>query len=235
MLTVVTWKWRAPAGRQGFTALHVNRLGANVRAHYRRPHRFVCVTDDAAGIAPGIDVLPDWGDWADVASPHGTAAPACYRRLRAFHPDAAQWFGERFVCLDLDWVAVGELAPLWDRPDDFVIYRDPLYPRQYNGSMLLLRAGARPEVWTEFNPRISRRLAIEDRKRGSDQGWISFRLPGEPTWGPEDGVLSYRADIAKNGGSLPAGATAVVFHGSPKPWDPGPQQAPWVRAHWGAV
>lgn len=235
MISVVTWKWRSRFGRTVYTSAHVNRLAAAVARCYTLPHRVICVTDDPAGLATGVEFVRDFGDFADVPSPHGNGAPSCYRRLRAFHPEAARWFGERFVCLDLDFVPVGDLVPLWERFDDFVIYRDPIYAGQYNGSMFMLRAGARPEVWADFLPNLSRRLAIEDGKRGSDQGWISYRLPGEATWGPEDGVYSYRAEVLKRGGDLPAGATAVVFHGSPKPWDPGPQLAPWVRAHWGAA
>lgn len=235
MISVVVWKWAAPRGFPcSYTAEHVNRLAAAVRRHYQAPHRFICVTDDARGLDSGVGYLRDWRDHADVPSPHGGGNPSCYRRLRAFHPDAGQWFGERFVVLDLDWVAVGDLVPLWERSDDFVIYRDPLWPGQYNGSMFMLRAGARPEVWTDFSPNISRRLAIEAKKKGSDQGWISYRLPGEATWGPEDGVHSYKFGV-KAGAPLPAGARVVVFHGRPKPWDPEPQRLPWVREQWGAV
>lgn len=234
MISVVVWKWAAPdAYRPPYRAEHVNRLFKLVRERYARPFRFVCVTDSAAGLEPGIEPLRDWRDFADVASPHGAGAPSCYRRLRAFHPDAGLWFGDRFVVLDLDVAPVGDLVPLWDRPETFVIYRDPLYATQYNGSMWLLSAGARSEVWTDFAPRISRRLATESRKRGSDQGWISYRLPGEATWGAADGVLSYRQDVARRGGSLPHGARLVVFHGLPKPWDREPQRLAWVRERYG--
>lgn len=235
MLSVVCWKWAARGVRPKFTAEHVNALRAMVGRHYTRPHRFICVTDDAKGIGPGIEVLPDFGDFASVPSPHGAGAPACYRRLRAFHPDAARWFGERFVCLDLDLVAVADLAPLWDRPDDFVMYRDPLYPTQYNGSMVLLAAGSRPEVWADFHPQMSRRHAVMAGKRGSDQGWISYRIPGEATWGPEDGVYSYRKHLAPNGGALPTDARLVVMHGQPKPWSDECQRFEWVRREWGTA
>lgn len=188
----------------------------------------ICVTDEPAGIAPGIEVLPDFGDWTDVPSPHGRAAPSCYRRLRAFHPEAGQWFGERFVCLDLDCVVVGDLEPLWGRPDEFVIWQDPLYPRQFCGSMWLLQAGSRPRVWQEFNPRQSPRVAAERGYRGSDQAWISYLLAGSPKWTRADGVLSYRADV--KGRPLPAGTRIVMFHGPAKPWQL--SNVEWIAQHY---
>ena len=206
-----------------------------VAAHYQRPHRVICVTDDARGIYSGIKIVPPWGDFEGLASPHGGMHPSCYRRLRAFHPDIAEVFGSRFVCLDLDVVLVADVAPLWDRPDDFVAYRDPLFPRQYNGSMLLLRAGARPGVWDDFDPLHSPRAAGRMGYRGSDQAWISYRLPGEATWGREDGVLSYRRDVHPNGGNLPDGARVVFFHGRVDPWSDEAQRLDWVREHWGVA
>jgi len=217
VLTVITYLW-STGGRRKYNAAHVNALARQVARHYARPHRFVCVTNDAAGIDPAIGVMPDIEDFASLRSPHGAAFPACYRRLRLFHPDAAQWYGERFVALDLDVVLTGDVAPLWDRPEPFIAYRDPLHPTQICGSMFLLAAGALPVVWEGFNPARSPALARAAGFRGSDQAWISFCARGCPTWGPEDGVYSYRKHIALRG-ALPDGARVVVFHGSPKPWD----------------
>lgn len=235
VLSIVCWKWSRPGYRSTFTGEHVNRLAAMVRRHYARPHRFICVTDDASGIDAGIEVLPPWDDFADVPSPHGGSAPSCYRRLRAFHPDAAQWFGERFVSIDLDTVIVQDVAPLWDRPEDFVAWRDPFYGHrgQYCGSMMLLRAGARPGVWSDFDPKRSPAAARAAGFRGSDQAWVSYRLPGEATWSEADGVLSYRRDIKPR--SLPAHARIVMFHGAVDPWHPEAQRLDWVREHWAAA
>lgn len=158
--------------------------------------------------------------------------PSCYRRLRLFHPDARSWLGERVVALDLDVVLVDDVAPLWDRDEDVVLYRDPLRPGQANGSMVLHRTGTRPQVWERFNPRTSPAKARRAGFRGSDQAWLSFCLPDAPRWDESDGVFSYRRHIAETGG-LPVGARAVTFHGRPKPWEKVAQQLPWVRSAWG--
>lgn len=211
MLTVVTWLWG-----MRYTAGHVNALARQVRRHYASQHRFVCVTNRPTAIH--CETIHDREDFVDVASPHGGQFPACYRRLRLFHADAAQWFGPRFVSLDLDIALTADMAPLWDRPEDCVLLRDPLYPDQYNGSMVLLTAGARPHVWSDFRPDTSPARARAAGKRGSDQGWISYCLPGEATWTTADGVYSYRKDIMPRRGALPAGARMVSFHGHIKPW-----------------
>lgn len=233
-LSVVCWLWSTPGYRSTFTPDHVNRLAAMVAWHYPRPHRFLCVADSPAGLGSNVEHVQAWNDFADLKSPHGAGNPACFRRLRAFHPDIARHFGERFVSVDLDWVAVGDLVPLWDRPEDFVMYRDALWPKQYNGSMFLLRAGARRQVWDDFRPATSPAIAAAAGFKGSDQGWISYKLPGEPTWGPADGVYSWRFDM-KGAGDPPSGARVVVMHGRDDPWGPVAQRLPWVREHWGTV
>lgn len=235
MLNVVCWLWDTPRYRTTFTAAHVNAFAANVGRHYRRPHRVLCVTNLRQGIAPGIVIVPDRADFSNLTSPSGRAFPSCYRRLRLFHPDAAQWFGDRFVSVDLDFVATGDLAPLWDMPDEFVAYRDPTFPRQYCGSMLLLTAGARPYVWQAFDPIRSPVLASHNGFRGSDQAWISYAAPFARLWGVEHGVYSYQHDIARRArGELPEDARAVVFHGRVKPWDEEARRLEWVREHWRA-
>ncbi len=227
MLNVVTWKWARKGYRSTFTAAHVNALARMVGRHYARPHRVLCVTNDAYGIDPAITIIPDDEDFASVLSPHGSTHPSSYRRLRMWRHDAARWFGERFVSIDLDVVAVGDLAPLWDRTEDVVLYDDPLYPgRQYCGAMQLIAAGARPQVWDDFDPLKSPSVARRAGKRGSDQAWLSYKIPGEATWGPQDGVYSYRKHLV--GGLLPDDARMTIWHGNRDPWHK--PQLPWVTA-----
>jgi hypothetical protein len=75
VLTVCCWKWKGPANyRSQFAAEHVNVLARMVARHYAKPHRFVCITDDAEGIDPEIGIVPLWDDFASIPSPHGTRA-----------------------------------------------------------------------------------------------------------------------------------------------------------------
>lgn len=233
MLSVVCWKWKAPNGyRSTFGPEAVNTLFRMVDRHYPKPHRKICVTDDARGIAPGIEIVPLWNDLSSVQNPHGSHQPSCYRRLKAFSVEARDWFGERFVSLDLDCVITGDLAPLWDRTEDFIIWGDTNRHSWYNGSMWMMTAGARRQVWEQFDPRKSPQRAKAAGRFGSDQGWISYILgPGEAMWGCRDGVYSYRVHVEPLG-QLPEGARIVMFHGKHDPWAWRAQGTPWVREHY---
>jgi hypothetical protein len=139
--------------------------------------------------------------------------------------------------MDLDTVIVADVTTLFDRPEDFVIWGESDFPKTtwYNGSLWLLTAGSRRQVWETFNtgsPLLTRRA----NARGSDQGWISYVLgPKEATFGRQDGVYSYRKDILKMDGVLPENARIICFHGKVDPWAPEGQVWPWVQEHWGRV
>lgn len=231
MLTVVTFKWRPPPGyRSSFEGKHVDILRRMVRRHYDAPHRFVCITDDVEGIEEeDVECFELWPDHAGVANPSGRRNPSCYRRLRLFAKNPGAFLGERFVVLDLDTVIVGDMRPLWDRPDDFVIWKSSTSGNPYNGSMWLLKAGARPSVWRDFDPVNSPMNTRMARLYGSDQAWIAHKLgPDEATWSNADGAYSYRNDIGRQG-QLPPNARIVFFHGKVDPDHPEAQRLAWVR------
>lgn len=228
---VVTWKWTTPGYRSTFGPETVNTLARMVRRHYRPDVRVLCVTDEPDGIDASVEIVPAWNDFATVRSPHGAHQPSCYRRLRAFDPAIGAVFGQRFVSMDLDCVITGDLTPVWERDEDFVIWGDTGPKTLYNGSMFLLTAGARPQVWTDFDPSSSPMRSKSAGFWGSDQGWISYRLgPGEATWKFADGVVSYANHVMTSDGRLPAGARIVFLHGRHDPWSPIIQQRHnWLR------
>jgi hypothetical protein len=231
-LTVVCWKWRTPIGyRSKFDAKSVNVLRAMVARHYARPHRFVCITDDAKGIDGDVRVVPIWNDFAHLRGPNGVN---CYRRLRAFSAEAGDLIGPRFVSLDLDCVITADVSPLWDRPEDFVIWGDTARGTPYNGSMFLLTAGARRQVWERFDPEHSPAYAKRLGYIGSDQAWIGACLGlHERKWSKADGVYSFRNEIHGKRRDLPLGARVVMFHGRFDPWMPAVQaQHRWIKEHW---
>lgn len=235
--SVVCWKWAPPPGyRSAFGPETVNTLARMVKRHYSEPVRFICVTDDGEGIDPSIEIVPAWNDFASLGSPHGRPDryPSCYRRLRAYHPDAGTWFGPRFVTLDLDCVVTGDLRPIFHRQEDFVIWGDTNPTTLYNASITLMTAGCRSQVWTTFDPETSPGIARAARHHGSDQAWISYCLgPGEARFSRQDGIYSYRNEIAPTGRGLPSDARLVMFHGCFDPWEDKTRAiAPWVREHW---
>lgn len=233
-LTFVSWRWLPPLGyRSTFAPETVYALREMIRRHYTKPHRFVCVTDQPDAL-PGIETIRLWDDYAGLQSNIGRSYPSCYRRLKLFAPDAAETFGPRMVSIDLDMVIVRNIEPLFDRPDDFVIWGESDFPKQqaYNGSLWMIRAGTRPQVWTDFT-KDSPRIAAAAGSKGSDQGWLNYKLGrGEATWTRKDGVYSYRKHCATNGNRLPDDARVVAFHGKHDPWSYRMQNIPWIKQHY---
>ena len=233
--SIVVFKWRKPGYRSVFTSTHVNTAYSMVKRWYPHPFRFICITDDPSGIIPQVECAPMWRDFMDLRNPTWPAiAPNCYPRLRTFSKEFEALAGERFVCMDLDVVITGDLTPLWHRPEDFVIYASARSNGHYNGSMWMMTAGCRSQVWEDFDPVESPKLANSAGNNGSDQGWIQYRLgKGEATWDVKDGIYSYRGDMKWTQKSLPSDARVVVFHGIPKPWEKKARDmSPWIDAYY---
>lgn len=237
MLTVVCWKWKPIKGyRSEFGPEAVNTLRRMVERNYQRPHELVCVTDDPEGIDKKVRVVPIWDDFSSVANPYGRKQPSCYRRLRAFSREAQEILGSRFVSLDLDCVIVDDMVPVWDRAEDFVIWGDTSPHTPYNGSMWLMNAGSRSQVWEKFDPVTSPLISKRMGYFGSDQAWIGACLgPNECKWSQADGVYSYRNDIRKQipPDQLPSNARIIIFHGQFDPWmSQVRERHSWVRKNY---
>jgi hypothetical protein len=233
-LTFVTFKWANPGYRSKFGPETVLTLRNMIGRHYKKPHRFVCITDDTTGLE-GVDTIPLWPDHADIKNPHGKRNPSCYRRLKLFAPEAAAWFGDgTVVVMDLDTVIVGDITPLFEEDVDFKIWGESDFPQTQwmNGSLWMLKIGSKPHVWTRFDPKTSPKEAARAGARGSDQGWMSYVLgKNEKTWGREDGVFSFRKHIQPIG-RVPVEARMVMFHGHVDPWTTGMDRYPFVREHY---
>lgn len=230
MLSVVTFKWKNPGYRCSFESQHVNTLRRMVARHYPDPHRFICITDDPAGLDPEIEVVPMWNDHADVPNPTGGGRPSCYRRLKLWDPAIAEVVGPRFVMLDVDVVICGDLRPLWNRTEDVVMWKSPTLEWPYNGAMFMANAGARPQVWTDFDPVESPKATTAAGYRGSDQAWISHKLGwDEAVWTQRCGVYYFGAKGIGRTDPLPANAKIVFTTGGNAPWV---LKQEWVRKHY---
>lgn len=224
MLTVCAWYWVQPECRAKYEPLHIAIWADMVRRNLSMPHRLAVVTLEDIEI-PGVEIIrpprefeelrvPSWPDWR----------PQCFRRLVMFRHDAARYFGSRFVCMDLDCVVGGPLDPLFSGGEDFRIAVGTAAGRPYNGSMLMLRAGSRPQVYEQFTPGGA--LEAGQRFVGSDQAWLAHCLgPGEATWGQDDGLVYHGLPMR------PMTPRRVMFYpGKQKPWDE--LRDPWVRRHY---
>jgi len=231
----VCWKWKPPVGyRSKFEPATVNVLHSMLSRHYAKPFELVCVTDDPAGISPKVRIIKLWSDYAKVPSPHGRGNPSCYRRLKMFSSEAAEFIGKRFVSIDLDVVICRDITALFDHDLDLKMYGDTARGTPYNGSLIQHTAGTRTQLWEQFNPLISPLLGLKLQYIGSDQAWIGACLgPHEAKFTKADGVYSYRNQVLPGGGMLPPTAKMVIMHGHVDPWDPLMQRKhSWIREHY---
>jgi hypothetical protein len=214
----------------------VNTLQRMVARNYPSAHRFSCITDQTEGFDPAVRVIPLWKDHAERQSLYGADMPTCYRRLKAYSSAMKEIIGPRFISVDLDVVITGDLTPVFERPEDFVIWGPDGRRTPYNGSMWMMDAGAREKVWLDFD-RDPDRAVTKARGAGyygSDQAWMCYALgPDQPRWRAQDGVCSYRMHVKNNGGRMPPNARIVFFEGHYDPWNPVTQkQCPWIKDHY---
>lgn len=220
-LTIVTWMW---GGR--FGASDVRKLRDSVRRNLRRPHRFLCVTD---ADVPGVET-------AVLKDPGLTRMPGCFARLRLFDDVWQRDLGVtgRIAQVDLDTVVVGELDPVFDRDEPFVIMSgaNASNPCPFNGALQMLDAGYRPDVWDDFTLDAAKRVpyyAFPD-----DQGWLHHKVPDAATWvvGPEHGVYVFKKPGWPEGlpeGEIPEDARLVTFiNRTPAMYS----SQVWVRENW---
>jgi hypothetical protein len=212
VLNVVSWLWRQPQGRTTYTAEHVWIWADMVSRNLRMKHRLSCVTTET-DLPPNVERIEPPGEFEDVQPAWGPTKPNCFRRLVMFRRDAAKTFGRRFVSMDLDCVVGGQLDPVFDRPEDLVLLKGTAPDRPYNGSMALILAGCRPQVYDRFDQAgadISGEKFV-----GSDQAWLAHCLGwGEKTWSERDGVFAYGPLWAQ----MPGRARLLFFPGKIKPW-----------------
>lgn len=211
-MRVLTWLWRQEKSKHVYTDEHVRIWAAMVRRHLTLPHTLAVVTD-LPGDYGDLEVIAPPGEFGDVKlSRWNGHRPQCLRRLSMYRRDAAKLFGgELIVCMDLDIVICASIDGLFDGGEDFRIARGTFRDRAYNGSIQMIRAGARPQVYESF----SAQAAEEASRRfvGSDQAFLMHILgPDEATWGPEHGVVAnQRRRHCKE-------PRIVTYPGALKPW-----------------
>jgi len=235
MISIVCWKWG-----EKYTADQVNVLARAIGRFYEEPHEFVCVTSEPEGLDAAIRIVapPVLPHHEQLGSPHGDRFPACYRRLWNFSREAGEAFGPRFFAIDIDTVITGDLRPIFNRSEEFMIWGDPGHTwAKYGGGAYLMKAGCRDFVWTMFRPGSSPALALAEGYNGSDQAWISYCLyPREATYTREHGMYT-SAKWAKlprgPEAQLPVEVRMVHFSGKLKPWSFRAQKRyPWINEYY---
>jgi hypothetical protein len=235
-VSIVTWLWHDGSPRANeFCPAHVNVLRKMIARTFSLPHRFICVADSKEGFDPEVEVFiapPEAVRVGQHRTPEvSNRFPSCYRRLWMFSPEAKA-LGDRVMLLDIDVVVLRDLAPLFDRTEDFVgwrPFRDWGNQKRFGGGIYLYRTGTRNHVWETFKGQPSILEARRAGYRGSDQAWISYRLAQtEPYYERDSGIYSIR-DFKTPCAEPPSDARIVQLNGPCKPWK---SDLPWIKANW---
>lgn len=233
-LTVTCFLWTDPTRKSRghdytFTPDHVVILRNMVARHLTIPHEFVCVTDKPFR-AEGIRCVP-----LDMTK---HVPGTVFARLMLRRPDIGGYLGKRICNLDLDCVVVGSLDDIVGRSEDSVFWRNPNYPAPgrafYQTSIQLFTAGARSELWNDFDPTWTPTW-VNRRYGGAEQAWVSERLSwDEAHWDESHGIYG----AGRLGGKgvyseLPDNARIVFFPGNREPSQPETQaKHPWIKEHY---
>jgi len=180
----VTYCW---PGNRDYAPWQVNVL-ARLCEIYAPAHRFICVTDgfDTSEYSARVELVETPQHVIDVSlreSPEGGGFPSSYRRLWTLSDEFAAIVGAGTLTmlLDVDCIPCGVMAPLFERPENFVGWRPSSRwgePNRLAGGTWLHRLGTMPHVWDYFfrDPFSAVLLARAAGYRGSDQALLSHLL-----------------------------------------------------------
>jgi hypothetical protein len=214
-LTVACLKWGTR-----YSPAYVNILHDMVRRHLTLSHRFVCLTDDPAGLnCEAMPIVPNLPTW--------------WGKLTLFrHPIPG-----RVLFLDLDTVIVGNIDGFAAYDGPFCVVRPFYRDWGFNSSIMSIAAGFGHHIWDRFavNPQaaIDRcRREADPRWNLGDQRWIELTVERADWWQDvlPGQLASYKVHCGN--GLPPPDARIVCFHGKPDPHD---VADPWVKEHWRVV
>ncbi len=242
-VNVLCIKWGKKYGPE-----YVNKLHAMVGRHLKRPHRFVCLTDDAEGISPGIDVkpIPMVGfDEFDQRKPwtfgHG------WLKLTSFAEPLYDLSG-RTLFLDLDIVIVDSLDPFFERTEPFVVIKEwDKSDGTGNTSCYLYTIGAHTDALEHLRANYPGSIADVRNEQEFITGFLNRQ--GKLAYWPDAWCRSFKRHCMRPGllgwfqpPTIPEGARIIAFHGKPNPpdaiagvsgkWYRRVLPTQWVADHW---
>lgn len=218
-VNVICVKWGSKYGPD-----YVNKLHSMVRRNLSRPFRFVCFTDDAAGIDADIETrplpltgIPEFDDREPWTRAHG------WLKVTSFASDLAGLEGPTLF-LDLDIVVVGPLDPFFDPPGRFLVIKEwDKKDATGNTSVYRFEAGR----CTDLLDHLKGNLVSAQRDFRNEQEFVTdyFHKAGELVYWPKGWCVSFKRHCIPwplgwfGAARIPEGARVVTFHGKPNPHD----------------
>jgi hypothetical protein len=242
-VNVLCIKWGKKYGPEYVNKLH-NMVGRNLK----RPFRFVCLTDDAAGIDPQIEVkpIPAIGfDEFDQRKPwtfaHG------WLKLTSFASPLYDLQG-RTLFLDLDIVILDSLDPFFEQKGECIVIKDwDKSDGSGNTSAYIYTIGAHTDALDHLKNNYPASIADVRNEQEFITGYLSRQ--GKLSYWPEAWCRSFKRHCLRRGlmgwfapPVIPPGARVIAFHGKPNPpdaiagvsgkWYRRVMPTQWVADHW---
>lgn len=225
-----------------YSADFVNTLYSMVSRNIHRAFRFVCLTEDAAGLHDDIEVFPLPQLNVDLAGPERG-----WNKLAVFAKELYGLKGQ-VLCLDLDLIITGSLDDFFDYPGEVLIIKDWIKKDGTgNSSVYRFEIGAHAEVLAEFERSFDQ---IKKTFR-NEQEYMSAAMSakGALAYWPDHWCRSFKRHCIAPFSMLlaretlqPADMRVLVFHGKPDPddaiagisgkWYRRFKPATWVAEHW---
>jgi len=220
-LTITSWLW----GNK-YSQSDVAKLYNGLKRNLKQSFRFILFSQRDMNIK-GVECRSIWDK--NLISIKG-----CFVRLRMFDPvfQEKHKITGRFVCIDLDTVITGNLDPIFNRTEPFVILQgaNSLNPCPYCGALIMVRAGAYPGLWSDFSLEAIDKIPFYEFP--DDQGWIHYKVPDAAGWkAGVNGVYAFKKPGWPSGTDcLPRDARMVTFNGwrSPAKFS----TLDWVQRNW---
>lgn len=237
---VICMKWGTRYGPD-----YVNRLYAMVRRNTTGQVRFVCMTDDRAGIRDEVEC---W-DCPTLDIP-GPQANRGWRKVTLFAEELGDLRGEALF-LDLDIVITANIDELFTFGRDFVIMKNWSQPDSGIGNTSVYRftVGSHPYLLSQLRSDPQGVMS----EHPNSQTFISRTISGK-TFYPDPWCVSFKTHCLPpwparywRRPALPPGAKVVIFPGKPDPeeaavgrwpaplrkrWYKTVRPTPWITEHW---
>jgi hypothetical protein len=226
---------------RGMGARYVNALYRGCLRNLTIPFRFVCFTDESAGLSREVETksLP-----SDLIPER---LHKVYNKIALFRPGAFS-VGERVLFMDLDTIILSNIDDLAAYHGPFAMLRDPTRPHALGSGLMAWEfTSDLHEIWERWV------AANYPDHPWADQGWIAYVLNEKPVRLQDafpDRILSFNVDccgippkkptpIQELARQLkyklfsvpyPRGASVVYFQGEPKPDNC--RRVRWVQRAW---
>jgi len=209
-----------------YNADYVNVLFNASRAAMRGPFRFICLTDCAEGLEPGIEVMPipDLG-----LEPREWFVGGVWPKL-AIYDQYFHGLKGRMLFIDLDMVVLRDLDSFFEVEGSFIGIDtgsswdrlEPTAPPQLGSGIIAFEIGAHARLADNFR-RAKKKIIGSFR---TEQAFTEASLSEISFW-PKGWVISFKyflrqplgLDLFLQPKKPPLDAKVLAFHGRPRPID----------------